>query len=101
MAYYGITAGRTADTFDPNTNVTRREMALFLYAAAGLMGVDLMGGDMMADYGDIEELGEDMPERHQGAGPQRHPRRVAATWPSSLFADITRAEMAVALVSFA
>ena len=47
LAYYGITAGRTADTFDPNSNVTRSEMALFLYAAAGLMGVDLMGGDMM------------------------------------------------------
>ncbi len=30
LAYYGITLGRTADTFDPNSNVTRRHMALFL-----------------------------------------------------------------------
>ena len=35
LAYYGISAGRTADTFDPNSNVTRSQMALFLYAAAG------------------------------------------------------------------
>ena len=30
LAYYEITTGRTADTFDPNSNVRRSNMALFL-----------------------------------------------------------------------
>ena len=33
LAYYGITTGRTADTFDPDSNVRRSNMALFLYRA--------------------------------------------------------------------
>ena len=56
LACYRIAAGRTADTFDPNSNVTRHHMALFLYAAAAALGVDLMGGDMSADFGDIAEI---------------------------------------------
>ena len=98
LAYYGITAGRTADTFDPNSNVTRRHMALFLYAAAGLMGVDLMGGDMMADFGDISELGEGMQNAITALARNgiMSGRGDMAFEP---FADITRAEMAVALVS--
>ncbi len=98
LAYYGITVGRTADTFDPNSNVARRHMALFLYRAAGLMGVDLMGGDMMADFGDISELGEDM----QGAIVALARNGILAgrgDMAFEPFADITRAEMAVALVS--
>ena len=97
LAYYGISAGKTADTFDPNSNVTRGQMALFLYAAAGLMNVDLMGGDMMADYGDIAELGENRQNAIKalarngimsGSGGEFRPHD-----------DITRAEMAVALVA--
>ena len=98
LAYYGITAGRTADTFDPSANVTRRHMALFLYAAAGLMGVDLMGGDMSADFGDISELGEDMQNAINALA-----RNGILAGRSDMafdpFADITRAEMAVALVA--
>ena len=99
LAYYGITVGKTADTFAPNDNVTRSEMALFLYRAAGLMGVDLMGGDMMADFGDVSELGEDRQNAIKalarngildGRGDMGH------FYPN---ADITRAEMAVALVT--
>ena len=30
LAYYGITTGRTADTYAPGANVTRSQMALFL-----------------------------------------------------------------------
>ena len=97
LAYYGISAGKTADTFDPNTNVTRGQMALFLNAAAGKAGVDLMGGDMMADFGDIAELGENRQNAIKalarngimsGSGGNFRPH-----------ADITRAEMAMALVN--
>ncbi len=98
LAYYGITVGRTADTFDPNSNVARRHMALFLHRAAKLMGVDLMGGDMMADFGDISELGEDMQNAIVALARNGilEGRGDMAFEP---FADITRAEMAVALVA--
>ena len=98
LAYYGISAGRTADTFDPKANVTRSEMALFLYATANLMDVDLMGGDMMVDYGDIAELGDN----RQDAITALARNGIMSGRGSMAFephADITRAEMAVALVS--
>ena len=72
-----------ADTFDPNANVTRSEMALFLYAAAGLMGVDLMGGDMMVDYGDISELGENRQNAITALASATASCPAAATWPLS------------------
>ena len=97
LAYYGITAGRTADTFDPNANVKRSEMALFLYAAANRAGIDLMGGDMMADYGDIAELGENRQKAISALARNGiMSGRGMAFEPN---ADITRAEMAVALVN--
>ena len=98
LAYYGITVGKTLTTFDPNSNVTRSEMALFLYRAADLMGVDLMGGDMMVDYGDIAELGED----RQNAITALARNGILSGRGSMAFepyADITRAEMAIALVA--
>ena len=49
---------RGPGTFDPRGNVTRSQMALFLYAAANGAGLDLMSGDMAADFGDLAELGE-------------------------------------------
>ena len=97
LAYYGISAGKTADTFDPDTNVTRGQMALFLNAAAAKAGVDLMGGDMMADFGDIADLGENRQNAIKalarngimsGSGGNFRPHD-----------DITRAEMAMALVN--
>ena len=98
LAYYRISAGRTADTFDPNANVTRSEMALFIYAAANRAGIDLMGGDMMADYGDIAELGEN----RQNAIKALARNGIMAGRGDMAFephADITRAEMAMTLVS--
>ena len=98
MAYYRITAGRTADTFDPNSDVTRSEMALFLYAAASRAGIDLMDGDMSADFGDIAELGEN----RQNAIKALARNGIMAGRGDMAFepgADITRAEMAMALVS--
>ncbi len=98
LAYYGITVGKTADTFDPNSNVTRSEMALFLHRAAKLMGVALMGGDMSADFGDISELGEDRQSAIAALARNGilYGRSGIAFEP---YSDITRAEMAVALVS--
>ena len=98
LAYYGITAGRTADTFDPNSDVTRSEMALFLYAAAKVMGIDLMGGDMMADFGDISELAEN----RQNAINSLARNGIMGGRGDMAFdpdGNITRAEMAVALVA--
>ena len=43
MAYYGITAGSTTTTYSPGDDVHRWQMALFLYNAAGVAGVDLSG----------------------------------------------------------
>ena len=41
LAYYGITKGKTDDTFDPQSNVTRSQMALFLARAADAANIDL------------------------------------------------------------
>ena len=97
LAYYGISAGKTADTFDPNSNVTRGQMALFLVAAAKRMGVDLMGGDMMADFGDIAELGEN--RRNAITSLARNGIMSGSGGNFRPHDDITRAEMAVALVA--
>ena len=97
LAYYGISAGKTADTFDPNSNVTRGQMALFLAAAAKLMGVNLSGGDMMADFGDIAELGEN--RRNAITSLARNGIMSGSGGNFRPHDDITRAEMAVALVA--
>ncbi len=97
LAYYGISAGTSADTFDPNSNVTRSQMALFLYAAANLMGVDLTGGDMMADFGDISELGEN--RQNAIAALARNGIMSGHSGNFRPHDDITRAEMAVGLVA--
>ena len=97
LKYYEITTGRTDDTFDPNSNVRRSNMALFLYRAANAAGVDLMGGDGDADFGDIAELGED----RQNAITALARNNILAGRGDMAFdpgGDITRAEMAVALV---
>ena len=98
LAYYGITVGKTADTFDPGSNVTRSQMALFLHRAANVADVDLTGGDMDADFGDIADLGED----RQQAIKALASNGILAGRGDMTFdphSDITRAEMAVALVS--
>ena len=62
------------------------------------MGVDLMGGDMMVDYGDISELGENW----QNAITALSRNGIMSGRGDMAFepgADITRAEMAVALVA--
>ena len=98
LASYGITTGKTATTFDPSSNVTRSQMALFLSRAAKAAGVDLMGGKMSAEFSDVSELGED----RQAAIKSLARNGILAGRGGGMFApseDITRAEMAVALVS--
>ena len=99
LAYYGITTGKTADTFDPGANVTRSQMALFLYRAAKAAGIDLMGGSGDADFGDIADQGED----RQSAIKALARNNILMGRGAMVFApdaEITRAEMAVALVGF-
>ena len=98
LKYYGITTGKTADTFDPNSNVTRSQMALFLYRASSVMGVDLMGGDMSANFGDIADEGEE----RQNAINALARNGILGGRGDMVFdpgGDITRAEMAVAVVN--
>ena len=99
LAYYGITTGKTATTFDPGSNVTRSQMALFLSRAADAAGVDLSGGKMSADFGDIADQGEN----RQAAIQALARNGILMGRGDMSFApdeDITRAEMAVAMVSF-
>ena len=60
LAYYGITVGRTQDppTYDPDSNVTRSQMALFLHRTAVAAGVDFetTADDPAAMFSDISEL---------------------------------------------
>ena len=73
-------------------------MALFLSRAAKAMGVDLMGGDMAADYSDIGDQGEE-----RQAAIKALARNGILNGRSSMSfmpdAEITRAEMAVALMA--
>ena len=58
LAYYGISLGKTADTFDPQSHITRSQMALFLTRAANAAGVSL-GDAMSAGFTDLGGLGSD------------------------------------------
>lgn len=59
LAYYGITVGKTADTYDPASNVTRSQMALFLYRTAEAAGIDIDAAtERTAMFSDIGELGD-------------------------------------------
>ena len=61
IAYYGVTTGKTATVFDPDSNVTRSQMTLFLHRAADIAGVDfaLTADDPDARFSDIGDLNED------------------------------------------
>ena len=64
LAHYDITHGRTKApdpvTYGPESNVTRSQMALFLYRTADAAGVDLEPGadDPAAMFSDISDLGD-------------------------------------------
>lgn len=58
LAYYGITVGTTAGTYDPLSGVTRSQMALFLTRMAKVAGVNL-GDAMDAGFSDLGSTGAD------------------------------------------
>ena len=60
IAYYGVTVGRTLTTYDPDSDVTRAEMALFLHRAATAAGVDFApaADDPVAMFTDTDGLGD-------------------------------------------
>ena len=58
LAYYGVTTGKTADIYDPGSNVTRSQMALFLTRMAKVAGVDL-GDAMDQGFSDLGMTGDD------------------------------------------
>ena len=100
LAHYRITTGKPAgsDTFDPNSKVKRSQMALFLYRAASAAGLDLMGGDGDADFDDIDDEGED--RQNAITALARNGILAGRDGGFEPSAEITRAEMAVALVNF-
>ncbi len=98
IAYYGITRGRSAERFDAGSEVTRSQMALFLYRAAGVAGVDLMGGSGAADFADIAGLDEE--RRDAIVALARNGILAGSGMAFRPDVSITRAEMAVALVGF-
>ena len=106
LAYYGVTTGKTDDTFDPQGNVTRSQMALFLARAADAAGIDL--GDAMAsgftDIGDADAERADAINRVVGAGIMFGDTVTSFDPPSTThFApsdNVTRWEMAMFLFAF-
>ena len=54
IAYYGVTVGKTAETYDPSADATRSQMVLFMERAA-----DLTDADADDTLGDFPENGSD------------------------------------------
>ena len=106
LAYYGITVGKADDTFDPQSNVTRSQMALFLARAADAAGIDL--GDVMdmgfIDLGDADDERRNAINRLVGAGIMFGDTNSSFDPPSTThFAPsdhVTRWEMAMFLFAF-
>ena len=98
IKHYGITSGTTADTFSPRANVTRSQMALFLTVMAARTGLDL--DDLSdADFTDLDGLDSGRVDAINGlvnAG------IMTGTGDDTFSpgAHVTRAEMALWLVSF-
>jgi hypothetical protein len=98
LAYYGITQGKTADTFDPSAIVTRSQMSLFLTRAASAAGVDL--GDVMDEgFTDIDMVSADRRSAiNRLAAKGIMEGRTATTFdPGGL---VTRADMAQHIFAF-
>ncbi len=96
LAYYGITTGKTPSTYDPNTAITRSQMALFLHRAAAPAGVNLpttvtdqglidISGHAQDEINQIVQLGIMEPRTNMTFNPNDH---------------VTRADMAQHLHAF-
>ena len=99
LIYYGITSGKTADTYDPGGHVTRSQMALFLVQMANLAGVDL--GDVMdAGFTDLGSTGENrVAAINRLAAKGIMSGRTPATFDPTGY--VTRGDMAQHLFAFA
>ena len=98
LRYYGITTGKTADTFDPNASVTRSQMALFLTRMAGVADVAL-DDDSSAGFTDLGATGADrMDAVNRLANAGIMTGRTATTFEPD--AQVTRADMALHLFAF-
>ena len=98
LAHYGITTGKTADSYDPGANVTRSQMALFLTRMADVAGVTIDDA-MDAGFTDLGDTGSDRVaaiNRLANAGIM--PGRTATTFDPT--DDVTRADMALHLFRF-
>ena len=98
LAYYGITTGTTADTYDPGSHVTRWQMALFLTRAAKAAGIDL-GDAMDMGFTDLGTAGADVVMAiNTLASKEIMPGRTATSFdPHDL---VTRADMALHIFRF-
>ena len=56
IAYYNITMGRSATTYDPRASVNREEMALFLTRLAKRVGIKMVADPPDAGFTDIGDL---------------------------------------------
>ena len=109
IAYYGVTTGKTPTTYDPDANVTRSQMALFLYRAGQAAGVDfsLSADDPVTMFSDIGDLGDTRVEAIKGlygkgimSGRNADERSAVGSPSTETFvpsAPINRAEMAIYL----
>ena len=98
LRYYGITTGKTADTFDPSAHVTRSQMALFLTRMAGVADVAL-DDDSSAGFTDLGATGADRVDAiNRLANEGIMTGRTARTFEPQ--AHVTRADMALHLFAF-
>ncbi len=59
IAYYNITMGKSATTYDPLASVTREEMALFLTRLADVVGIPMVADPADPGFTDIGDLPSD------------------------------------------
>ena len=98
LAYYGITAGTTPDTFSPDALITRSQLAVFLTKAAGPAGVRLEAASDLGfeDLGGLSNTARDAINRMIAAKIMDSSSRAAfEPW-----GNVTRREMAVYLEAF-
>jgi len=98
VAYYGITKGTSATTYDPASPVTRWQMALFLTRAAGPAGITLGAG---ADQGFTDISG--LPAEYQTAINQLAELGITKGTSATTFSPdgvVTREQMALFIRRF-
>ena len=95
IAYYGVTNGTgDGDTYSPNQDVTRAEMAVFIARAAEVAGVDL--GDAMGD--EFTDIGDTWAEAQDAINQLASKGMISSGGAFRPDDDVTRAEMASFLI---